>query len=132
MNWTSKYLPRVYPTLRRMVESGASPAEIAPLVLLIATGLRYAVGRTDDGAEFVLAPDPRRDLLTRLQQEVTLGKPESAVGLRPLVSDAGIMGQDLFTLKVGHTNVGDQVMAQLGRLMLPGGFATEVARALGK
>jgi hypothetical protein len=77
-----------------------------------------------------LAPDPRRELLVRLQREVTLGKPESAVALRSLVSDAGIMGQDLFTMKVGRTNVGDLVMAQLGRLLIPLGFATELARVL--
>jgi hypothetical protein len=63
---------------------------------------------------------------------MTLGKPESAVVLRPLVSNAGIMGQDLFSMKVGHTNVGDLVMAQFGRLLMPDGFAAEVARALGK
>lgn len=132
LNWTSKYLPRVYPTLQRMVESGASQADIAPLVLLIATGLRYVVGKTDDGTDFVLAPDPRRELLARLQGEVTLGKPESAVALRPFVSDAGIMGQDLFTIKVGHTNVGELVMAQFERLLMPGRFSAELAQALGK
>ena len=130
MNWTAKYLPRVYPTLKRMVDSGASETAIAPLVLLIAAGLRYVVGKTDDGTDFVLAPDPRRELLVRLQREVTFGKLESAVALRSLVSDAGIMGQDLFTMKVGHTNVGDLVMAQFGRLLIPLSFAAEMARVL--
>jgi mannitol-1-phosphate/altronate dehydrogenase len=132
LNWTSKYLPRVYPTLRRMADKGAGQAELAPLILLIATGLRYVAGKTDEGADFVLAPDPRRELLMRLQKEVALGKPESAAALRPLVADPGIMGQDLFTLKVGQTNVGELVMAQLGRLLMPGGFAVEVAKVFGK
>ena len=75
---------------------------------------------------------PRGELLARLHREVALGKPESAVALRPFVSDAGIMGQDLFTMKLGRGNVGDLVMAQFGRLLIPGAFAVEVARTLGK
>ncbi|MCO7124722.1 mannitol dehydrogenase family protein [Sporolactobacillus shoreicorticis] len=71
--------------------------------LVIATWVRYLIGKDDAGENLELRPDPLLDSLTQLVSGVELGNPVDVhTVLHPILTNTGIFGVDLYKAELGE------------------------------
>ncbi len=79
------------------------PKDLIAVPLAIAGWCRYLLGIDDNGQEMELSPDPMLAELTVYLKDVKLGDKESmGNSLRPILSNEGLFGSDLYELGVGE------------------------------
>lgn len=96
LNASTKMLPRFMDTYFAGETKGI-PADQLKLVLLPVAGfLRYTLGIDDQGESYQLEDDPRKERLTACGSQAKIGDPASVAAFKELISDKGIMGDDLY------------------------------------
>ncbi|MCR5279273.1 MAG: mannitol dehydrogenase family protein [Lachnospiraceae bacterium] len=78
------------------------PADLRFIPLVFAGWLRYLMGIDDKGEKFELSSDPMLDVLVPRMAGVKLGDKEIHETVKPILSDAGIFGSDLYSVGLGE------------------------------
>jgi fructuronate reductase len=104
-NGSTKMVPRFLDTYFEAREKGISADRLKVILLPVAGFLRYTMGIDDAGESFALESDPIKETLTACGAGAKIGDPLSAAAFRPLISDAKVMGKDLYA----YEGVGSQL-----------------------
>ena len=97
---TSQKIPvRFGINLKARQDKGLSFDELTATPLVIALWLRYRMGADDSGQALTLSPDSRCPEAVAALQDLQFGQ---KIDFRPILSDAGLFGIDLYTTKLGE------------------------------
>jgi len=111
MDASQKIPVRFGVTLSSRVAAGLDVAGLSAIPRFIALWLRYRMGLDDNGAAMTLSPDPRLPAAVLPLVGIKLGDGAKDVDLRPILSDVGTFGVDLYA--VGLAGKVDEVFAVL-------------------
>jgi len=97
---TSQKVPvRFGVTLQERKKEGLPIASLEAIPLFIALWLRYRMGLDDTGAPMELSPDPRLPEVMKVLDGIKFGE---KVDLKPILSDAGTFGVNLYEAGLGE------------------------------
>lgn len=89
--------------IKACVRKYGDAKKLKGIQLAIAGWLRYLLAVDDEGRPFELSPDPMLPELSKQMSGIVFGNPDSLKDqLRPILSNAGIFGMDLYEAGIGE------------------------------
>jgi fructuronate reductase len=113
LNGSTKMLPRFMDTYYAAQAKGMSDADIATILLPVAGFLRYTMAVDDAGVSFDMEGDPIKETLVNCGKAAKLGAPASVAAFASLISNASVMGKDLYT----HGTTGTELQELVGKML---------------
>ncbi len=112
-NASAKMLPRFLDTYYAGEAKGLSKDELDLVLLPVAGFLRYTMAVDDQGQNYNLEDDPRKELLVSSGSQAKLGDAASVAAFKALINTKGIMGEELY----GHGDTGSRLEAMAAKML---------------
>lgn len=114
-------------TIKAYIEKYGDAKKLKAIPLAIAGWCRYLLAVDDKGKRFELSSDPMMQELTKVLEDIVVGKPESYQGqLAPILSNETIFGVNLYEAGIGYL-VEEMFVEEIGG---PGGVRAALKRYL--